>query len=152
MTTTLKSTSKLEDAERKQFIADLDLWIVETEMREKTREAAHGNPDAMHKAFAEEETRVAALSKKIRTQAVKAALERRQMKLGRASSSAVRQAERLSTFIGKPAPDFELTGVDGKTVVLKDLRGRVVVLDFWYRDCGWCITAMPQVIELARRR
>ena len=28
-------------------------------------------------------------------------------------------------------------------------RGKVVVLDFWYRGCGWCIRAMPQMKQLA---
>jgi thiol-disulfide isomerase/thioredoxin len=33
--------------------------------------------------------------------------------------------------------------------VLADYRGKVVVLDFWYRGCGWCIRAMPQIKQIA---
>ncbi|MFO7639582.1 MAG: TlpA disulfide reductase family protein [bacterium] len=54
-------------------------------------------------------------------------------------------------LIGEPAPGWELTDLDGQTYRLADYRGRVVVLDFWYRRCGWCIRALPQVEELARR-
>jgi peroxiredoxin len=50
--------------------------------------------------------------------------------------------------IGKPAPAFETTDIDGKKVRLADFHGKVVVLDFWYRTCGWCIAAMPQINEL----
>jgi len=32
---------------------------------------------------------------------------------------------------GKPAPEFQLTLFDGKTVSLKDLRGKPVIVDFW---------------------
>ena len=32
---------------------------------------------------------------------------------------------------------------------LKDYRGKVVLIDFWYRGCGWCIRAMPQMKQLA---
>jgi thiol-disulfide isomerase/thioredoxin len=34
-------------------------------------------------------------------------------------------------------------------VKLADYRGKVVVMDFWYRGCGWCMYAMPQVKQLA---
>lgn len=49
---------------------------------------------------------------------------------------------------GKPAPDFELQTADGKTVSLKELRGSVVVLDFWATWCGPCRIAMPGVQKL----
>jgi thiol-disulfide isomerase/thioredoxin len=45
--------------------------------------------------------------------------------------------------------DWELSGFDGRSHHLRDYRGRVVVLDFWYKGCGWCIKAMPQINQLA---
>ncbi len=60
------------------------------------------------------------------------------------------EAERRARFLGKPAPDWEAKDVDGQPRRLADLRGRVVVMDFWYRGCGWCMTAMPQVKHLAQ--
>jgi thiol-disulfide isomerase/thioredoxin len=53
--------------------------------------------------------------------------------------------------IGRPAPDWALLDLDGAAQRLADLRGRVVVLDFWYRNCGWCIRATPQIEALAAR-
>ncbi|MGC8640806.1 MAG: TlpA family protein disulfide reductase, partial [Isosphaeraceae bacterium] len=60
-------------------------------------------------------------------------------------------AQRRAKVIDKPAADWELKGLDGKTHRLADYRGKVVVLDFWYRGCGWCIKAMPQVNALAEQ-
>jgi cytochrome c biogenesis protein CcmG/thiol:disulfide interchange protein DsbE len=45
--------------------------------------------------------------------------------------------------IGQPAPDFQLTLVDGTHVRLSDLRGQVVVLNFWATWCVPCRTELP---------
>jgi thiol-disulfide isomerase/thioredoxin len=39
--------------------------------------------------------------------------------------------------------------LDGQKHALEDYRGKVVALDFWYRGCGWCMVAMPQIKALA---
>jgi thiol-disulfide isomerase/thioredoxin len=50
--------------------------------------------------------------------------------------------------LNKPAAEWALVDLDGKKHSLQDFQGKVVVLDFWYRGCGWCIRAMPQLKEL----
>lgn len=48
----------------------------------------------------------------------------------------------------KSLPDLELKLQDNKTVNLSRLKGKVVLLDFWYRGCAPCIEAMPELIKL----
>jgi RNA polymerase sigma factor (sigma-70 family) len=63
----------------------------------------------------------------------------------------VEVAERRAGVLGKPAADWSTTDLEGKPHALKDYRGKVVILDFWYRTCFWCVQAMPQVKEIAAR-
>jgi len=40
--------------------------------------------------------------------------------------------------IGKPAPDFTATDINGKTVKLSDYKGKIVVLESYNSDCPFC--------------
>jgi thiol-disulfide isomerase/thioredoxin len=58
-------------------------------------------------------------------------------------------ATRRAKVIGRPAAEWEAADLKGKSHTLKEYHGKVVILDFWYRGCGWCMRAMPQVKQLA---
>jgi peroxiredoxin len=47
-----------------------------------------------------------------------------------------------------PAPDFALPAMDGSELRLSDLRGQVVMINFWATWCGPCRQEMPLLQQL----
>lgn len=58
------------------------------------------------------------------------------------------KARRYAAFIGKPAPDWELEGLNGKKHKLSDYKGKVLVYEFWYRGCGYCMKGFPGMMKV----
>jgi peroxiredoxin len=56
-----------------------------------------------------------------------------------------------TSLIGKPAPDFKLQGLDGATHSFADVKGNVVLLDFWGTWCVPCHVALPHMDSLSHQ-
>lgn len=49
---------------------------------------------------------------------------------------------------GMAAPDFDVKTIDGKGLTLAELRGKVVVLNFWFIGCPACRGQEPKLNDL----
>jgi len=54
------------------------------------------------------------------------------------------------SWMNKEAPDFTLTGLNGQRVSLKDMRGKVVFIDFWASWCPPCKKEFPELNKLTQ--
>ncbi len=50
-----------------------------------------------------------------------------------------------------PAPDFNLTGLDGKPVTLAGYKDKAILLNFWATWCGPCRAEIPDLVELQNK-
>jgi thiol-disulfide isomerase/thioredoxin len=64
---------------------------------------------------------------------------------------------RVERFIERPemarsrlAPNFRVTTLDGKTITLESLAGKVVLIDFWATWCPPCRRALPHLQKIAQ--
>jgi thiol-disulfide isomerase/thioredoxin len=49
------------------------------------------------------------------------------------------------------APEFSINTVQGERIALEDLRGRVVLIDFWATWCPPCLAATPGLLRLQKK-
>ena len=56
-----------------------------------------------------------------------------------------------ATKVGDRAPPFTLVTYDGEQVTLEQLRGKVVILNYWATWCGPCRVELPELDTYMRR-
>ena len=54
----------------------------------------------------------------------------------------------FSQETGSKAPDFSAKDLDGNTITLSEITGKVIVLDFWASWCIPCKKSMPHLADL----
>jgi peroxiredoxin/Flp pilus assembly protein TadD len=67
-------------------------------------------------------------------------------KIGRELDASVLEMVK-SQFVNRPSKDFQLEAIDGRRYRLSDLKGKVVLINFWATWCAPCVGEMPALAK-----
>jgi peroxiredoxin len=54
-------------------------------------------------------------------------------------------------IVGAPLPDFSFKDINGNAISLQKLKGKPIVINFWFTACVPCIEEMPALNELKEK-
>jgi peroxiredoxin len=57
----------------------------------------------------------------------------------------------FAMFSVQRAPEVQFQTITGETIATGQLRGKVVLVNFWSTDCAPCIKEMPKIVDTYRR-
>jgi len=60
-------------------------------------------------------------------------------------------AELKKSMLSETAPVFALNDIDGKKIDITDLKGKVVIIDFWATWCGPCKASFPGMQKMVNK-
>jgi peroxiredoxin len=151
LATTLDTARYLEEAELDSFVTEADVWFSAHAEWDSLTDLAETD-EARADAFGDEADSVLARARaRLTRPEFIASADQRIASYRRAREHRTAAGRGEQGRVGIPAPEWRLDDIEGRVHRLADYRGSVVVLDFWYRLCGWCIRALPH-LQLLRER
>src|SRR5262249_13478896 len=133
----------------KQLAADAEVYFKAARRHDELTTEAGKNPQLVKDLLAQAEAALKEPQGQVKRAVVRDKFASRLKSHEQSAQYYAEDARRRGEVVGKPSAEWKTTDLDGKEYSVEGLRGKVVVLDFWYRGCGWCVKAMPQMKQLA---
>jgi thiol-disulfide isomerase/thioredoxin len=127
-----------------------DVKAIQTIIAKTTQELgplASSEPQKAEEQLAKVQEFLNSLKEKATSEEAKKALEEKDRSFARLTD-AIERAKRLAALIGSEAAPLSVEAwVNGDPLTDADLKGKVVLLDFWSVWCGPCISTFPHLRE-----
>lgn len=147
--TKLVASEQMSDMQLDRLIADVEAYQGVAKACDALKYDPGETIDGISIAFDRTRKRLVAVDSQVEHELIKQAIAEQLKQIEENRKYAIDSHKRKADKIGKPSPAWQCEGYDGKTYSNESLKGKVVVLDWWYRGCGWCVRAMPQLKSLS---
>ncbi|MFO1095876.1 MAG: TlpA disulfide reductase family protein [Planctomycetaceae bacterium] len=149
--TELVSVTEFGDKLRAQLLADAEVYFADSEAYAATTKAALDHPERVTELLNKASEERAAAVALLKSDVFRELAEQQNARSAHLIEYYTDEAESRAKILGEPTPEWEAVDFAGQSHSPAIHKGKVVLLDFWYRGCGWCVRAMPQINRLAKR-
>jgi thiol-disulfide isomerase/thioredoxin len=149
-TVLLDSIVKLDTLWARRYARDLELFLSTDSTYNHILSKAELYPAKLMPLRADAESLLAHASKRITTPELRDQLQNVEDNLPEDFKRVTEGIRKRAKFVNKKSQRWTAEDFDDQSHSLDDYQGKVILLDFWYRGCPWCIRAMSQIDQIAQ--
>jgi len=141
----LDSIIDIDTAWAENFSRDLGVYFQTESLYNELLEQAEKRPDKLDSLISQAVLILQENRNRITDTLVQSEIDKLIADFEKDTSYVRKETETNTMFLHQPAAEWKTKDLKGKMHSLKKYKGKVVLLDFWYRDCPWCIRSMPKI-------
>jgi thiol-disulfide isomerase/thioredoxin len=150
-TVILDSIIDLDNSRAEQYSREVAVFLTADSAYNHIMEEAEATPKNLALARSSAEYLLSQASPRITIPEIREQIENLRAGLPDDFEQITEGIKRRAKLVNKPAPGWQVEDFTGTKRSLNDFLGNVILLDFWYRGCPWCIRSMPLIDEVAQR-
>ncbi|KPK64540.1 hypothetical protein AMJ83_02220 [candidate division WOR_3 bacterium SM23_42] len=145
----LDSITDLDTLWAQQYARELTIFLSTDSTYNHILHQAEINPERLIPMRKDAENLLSSVNARITIPEIKTPLNNMINQLPKDFEQITEQIHKMAKYVNKPSPNWKAGDFNGQRHSLDDYRGKVILLDFWYRACPWCIRAMPMIKQVA---
>jgi len=63
----------------------------------------------------------------------------------------IKETDSTKSLVNETALDFTVTDINGQKFILEELKGKIVVINFWFVECKPCVKEIPELNKLVEK-
>lgn len=149
-TTILDSIVDVDIVLASRFARDLRLLLAADSQYDEIIYQIEANPAQLVPLRQDAENVFSQLKTRITTNEIRTQLNERITSLPGDFDRLTEHITKRARIVNKRAPNWQAEDFSGQRHSSEEMVGRIVLLDFWYRACPWCIRSMPLIDKVAQ--